>query len=124
MVARIWRVLILGLSLAPSLCAQERPVFLDVAVVPSLGAQSNGKAIDSDVKACTALANERKLPWAVNSAEFVQPPLTVFVTVGPRDSWRKVTVALAFCRVIGTVKQEQKNNANDPFHVSEPPCQD
>jgi hypothetical protein len=21
-------------------------------------------------------------------------------------------------------EQEQKNNANDPFHVSEPPCQD
>jgi hypothetical protein len=62
----------------------------------ALWAQSNDRANTSDVKACAALVGDGKLPWSVNSAEFVQPPLTVFVTVGPRDSWRKVTVAVPF----------------------------
>jgi feruloyl esterase len=108
MVGNNRRLLILSLTLAalsPWLNAQERTVaFVDVPVDSALGPQSNEKANDSDVKACAALGGEGKSPWSVNSAEFVQPPLTVFVAVGPRESWRKVTVTVPFCRVIGTVK--------------------
>jgi feruloyl esterase len=105
MVTTIWRVLILGLTLAPWLSAQERPVaFVDVTGVPALGAPSSDDATGSDAKACAALAGDGKLPWSVNSAGFVHPPFTASVAVGPPDSWKKVTVAVPFCRVIGTVK--------------------
>ena len=70
----------------------------------ALWPQSNRKANDSDAKACAALAGDGKLPWSVNSAGFVQPPFTALVAAGPRENWKKVTVAVPFCRVIGTVK--------------------
>jgi feruloyl esterase len=122
----IRRLLILLLTLetlSPWLNAQERPVaFVDVTVDSALRAQSNDEANDSDVKACAALAGDGKPPWSVNSAEFVNPPLTVFVTVGPRDSWRKVTVAVPFCRVIGTIKPTPASNIR--FELWLPPRTD
>jgi len=70
----------------------------------ALWAQSNDKATESDAKACAALVGDGKLPWSVNSAGFVHPPFTTSVAVGPHDGRQKVTVAVPFCRVIGTVK--------------------
>ena len=90
MVTTIWRVLIFGLILTPRLSAQEPPVVFDGDNNDrALGAQSKDEATSPDGKACTALAAEEKLPWLVNSAEFVQPPFTAVVTVGPRDSWKR-----------------------------------
>jgi feruloyl esterase len=88
----------------------------------ALWAQSNDKANDSDVTACAALVGDGKLPRSVSSAEFVQPPLTVFVTVGPRDSWKKVIVAVPFCRVIGTVKPTPESDIR--FELWLPPRAD
>ena len=88
----------------------------------ALWAQPNEKATDSDVKACAALSGEGKLPWSVNSAEFVQPPFTAFVAVGPRDSWRKVTVGVPFCRVIGTLKPTPRSDIR--FELWLPPRAD
>lgn len=76
-------------------------VIFSLFLLPSaaLQAQSND-ANASDVKACAALAQAGQLPWSVNSAEFVLPPFTTPVSIsGPQ-----VTVAVSFCRVIGTVK--------------------
>jgi hypothetical protein len=64
------------------------------------------KATDSDVKACGALAEDGNPPWSVNSAEFVHPPFAASVAVGPRENWKKVTVAVPFCRVIGCAPQK------------------
>ena len=67
-------------------------------------AQSSDEATLSDAKGCAALAGDGNLPWSVNSAGFVQPPFTAYVAVGPRDKWKRVTVSVPFCRVVGTVK--------------------
>ena len=66
----------------------------------ALRAQSN-EANALDVKACAALAQAGQVPWSVNSAEFVLPP---FITPIVPDRGTTVTVAVPFCRIVGTVK--------------------
>jgi len=123
MVGPIRRLLILSLTLTSCLNAQERPVaFVDVTVVPALGTQYTDELTSSDVKACAALARAGEPPWSVNSAEFVHPPLIVSVTVGPRESWKKVTVAVPFCRVVGTVKPTPQSDIR--FELWLPPRPD
>lgn len=123
MVARKWRILILGLTLAPWLSAQEGQVpFVEVTGVSAFQAQSSDEATGSDAKACAALAADGKLPWSVNSAGFVQPPFTAFVAVGPRDSWKRVTVGVPFCRVLGTVKPTPESDIR--FELWLPPRTD
>jgi feruloyl esterase len=88
----------------------------------ALLAQSNDKASESDVKACAALVGDGKLPWSVSSAEFVRPPLTTSVAVGPHDGRKKVTVAVPFCRVIGKVKPTPESDIR--FELWLPPRTD
>jgi feruloyl esterase len=88
----------------------------------ALWAQSNDKASESDVKACAALVGDGKLPWSVSSAEFVRPPFTTSVAVGPHDGRQKVTVADPFCRVIGTVKPTPESDIR--FELWLPPGTD
>jgi feruloyl esterase len=66
-----------------------------------LWAQSKDEASAPEVKACASLAGEGKAPWSVNSAEFIRPPFATPRAVGTRG---KVTVAVPFCRVVGTGK--------------------
>lgn len=85
-------------------------------------AQSSDEATLSDAKGCAALAGDGKLPWSVNSAGFVQSPFTAYVAVGPRDKWKRVTVSVPFCRIVGTVKPTPESDIR--FELWLPPRAD
>lgn len=75
-----------------------------------LCAQSKDEATASDGTACAALGQDGQLPWSVKSAEFVRPPFTASAPVGERGLSQKVTVAVPFCRVIGTVRPVRESD--------------
>jgi pimeloyl-ACP methyl ester carboxylesterase len=76
-------------------------MFFSLMLSGVLFARARDTATGPDEQACADLAGANKAPWSVTSAEFVRPPFTTSVRVG---SPNKVTVAVQFCRVIGTVK--------------------
>jgi len=110
--------------LSVSLCASLWFVtgLAETLLAGSAYAQSNDEPTGSDAKACAALAGDGKLPWSVNSAGFVQPPFTAYVAVGPRDKWKRVTVSVPFCRIVGTVKPTPESDIR--FELWLPPRAD
>ena len=83
---------------------------------------AQSKATDvTDIRTCLALARAGKHPWSVNSAEFVYPPFTATIR-GGHDARKNVTVAVPFCRVIGTVKPTRESDIG--FELWLPPRAD
>jgi hypothetical protein len=71
---------------------------------------------DADQKVCSALVHSG---GPVTSAEWIQPPITVTETYGPKETWKDYTVTVPFCRVIGTLKPEPKSEIH--FELWLPP---